>query len=268
MTRRTGRPILLAAVAAAVALAGCEARYAPTPVTVRPIDPKKASARELRDHAALSGVIAGADAGHRMIVAVTPPVPPVPPVHPLPPVPPAGPADARKVVVTKVEVSRGPSARPPAIKFTVRSEKPCKTEPEALANALETARIELMKKLQQLDPPVVVYPTRTQMRNEFLKKHQKVDPPDDVKAELEKSGVGGNRVYVEADIEVSQDQVQRLRAGERVNAAFKVAALLFALALAAHGFLRLDAWSKGYLTVWLAAGAVVLVAVAVLAVVA
>ena len=42
--------------------------------------------------------------------------------------------------------------------------------------------------------------------------------------------------------------------------------MLVLTVLAVYGFLRLDAWTKGYLTSWLAIGAIALVVIAALAV--
>ena len=42
--------------------------------------------------------------------------------------------------------------------------------------------------------------------------------------------------------------------------------VIFVMALAISGFLRLDEWTRGYLTVWLAVGAFTMVGIAIAAV--
>jgi hypothetical protein len=121
-----------------------------------------------------------------------------------------------------------------------------------------------------LNPPVLAKPHLSTIRSEFIRKdgiHEEQLSEADRLA-LQKSPAGSDRVFVRLDIEVSEDQVRQLRAGERVGTGFQYGAVVFAALLAIYGFLRLDAWTKGYLTSWLAIGAVALVAVALLAVLA
>lgn len=273
MFRRTG---LIAAALAVAALAGCSADVQPVRLTTtREINVNRASPKDLREHVSVNGVLAGAEAGRQMLVvhqvpaAPDAPLPPAAVVAPVPPAPPAPPVPAVVVrtasgqtvqVVTNVPApSPKPAVRPAAIRFTVRSEKPASTEPVAVADAVATARVELMKRLQALDPPVVASPTMVGMRTEYIKEKRAVQPSEADRELWKAAGLSPNQVYAEVDVEVSESQVQKLRASERVGGALKVTALVFAVLLAAHGFFRLDAWTKGYLTGWLALGAVVLV---------
>jgi hypothetical protein len=254
MTARTAiAAVLLAAVT------GCGADMRP-PAAPRPVDARRSSPKELRETTAVNGILAGAEAGQRML-APAPPAPPTPrDVIVIAPKPPAPPEAA--VASVRPAAGRTPDPRTPAIKLAVRSQKPQPTEPRAVEDALQVARIELMKRLQELDPPVIAEPSMTAMRTEYLKRHTTVEPTDEMKAAWKADGLKGDRVWAEVDVEVSDAQVQKLRAGGRVTDGLRVAGLLFAVALAAHGFLRLDAWTKGYLTGWLAAAAVGLVAAA------
>jgi hypothetical protein len=192
--------------------------------------------------------------------------PPAPPAVPQPPAQPDEPVQANppeeptppreKAVATKT----GPQ---PAIRLAaIRSGKPHPTKEQALADALTVARIELMKHLELLDPPVQARPTMVTMRSSYLKGEiREILPTDDEKKVIRSSGLNANVRWVEIDLELSEDQVQRLRSSERVTDAFRVAALAFALVAALYGFLRLDQWTKGYLTLWLGLGAGVAVVV-------
>ena len=70
--------------------------------------------------------------------------------------------------------------------------------------------------------------------------------------------IKGNPVYVEYDVEVTADQVRELRTRDRVGSSLRIFGAIAAVALAGFLFLRLDEWTKGYLTRWLAIAAVLL----------
>ncbi len=179
-----------------------------------------------------------------------PPVPPTPPVLPQPPVPPAEPV-VKVVVASKNAV---------AIRISgIRSDKPQATSDKALSDAIQVAQVEIMRALQKLDPPVMAKPSLTKIRNEYIKKGsvREIQPTADLQEKWKKENVNADRSWVEFDVELSVSQIQQLRAGDRVNDGFRGAGVLLAVIVAAFGFLRIDAWSKGYLTNWLAIAAVV-----------
>ena len=240
MTTRTARFAMLFAI---VAASGCGARIdVPTPTK---LDVKRASPKEIREFTANSGAIAGAKVGQAML----PPVPTQPnvrydiPARPQPPV-------ASSI-----------------IRVHVKSEKPYTKRDMALVDALTAARIEVMRQLEMLDPPVHARPSMVAMRNDYLRKDSVVEknPTDSERAEWVANKLDPNRMWVEIDVELNDDQIQRLRSSERVNIGFRVGGVIFVMALAISGFLRLDEWTRGYLTVWLAVGAFAIVGIAIAA---
>ena len=137
---------------------------------------------------------------------------------------------------------------------------PYPTEAEAEEDALTQARELVEQKLAALDPPVRHKISINEVKAEFVRKDSRtVRPPDaEEKEAFAVYGVSGNLVYVEYDVEVTSDQVRELRAQERVAAGLRVMGILVAVVLAAFLFLRADEWTRGYLTSWLALGAVAL----------
>lgn len=277
-----------------ISMIGCESRV--TLSTPRGIDTNRASAREIREQTAINGILAGEEAARQpdvvIVKTITPPPPPpivavgtvaqVPPVPPVPPVPAISfPGDTEKRIVRvhtggrDVTVSStgvgtsvfraattSPARKPAIVLKNIRSDKPHPNEQAALTDALAVARIELIKKLQQLDPPITILPTMVSIRSEYMKRHEKISPSEELKKEWQASGLNPNRVWMEVDLEVSEKDLQQFRAEERVDFGLAIAGVLFVIALAVHGFLRLDAWSKGYLTIWLGIASLGLVLVA------
>ncbi len=148
----------------------------------------------------------------------------------------------------------------------VRSDKPYPTREAALNDALIMARIEVMKQLQALEPPVEAKPSMVAMKHEYMKKDSlhEIQPDDAVREEWKASKLNSNRIWVELDVELTEDHVQRLRSSDRVTLMLRVAGVFLTIFAAVYGFFRLDDWTKGYLTLWLACIAVGAVAVAVL----
>lgn len=192
-------------------------------------------------------------------VTVDRPAPPPPP--PAPRVEPPRPA--------QIYPATPPPARTPgpdvAIRVRVQSSVPYPTEAEAEEDAVNQAREVLAARLAALANPVARGPSASAVRAEHIVKDSKRVTPvsEDMKEALAKAGLSGDRVYVEYEVRVTEDQVRAMRSHGRVLDALRVLGGLTALALAAFAFLRLDDWSKGYLTSWLGVGAAVLVAGAV-----
>lgn len=192
-----------------------------------------------------------------VVVTRTGPAPTPPVMPPPPPVP----SSVDVVVVRPATPPADP--KPPSgvvIRERVSSRFAYPTEGERDADALEQAAIRIEQKLRELDPPVEYRPSAGVVRNEFIKRgSQEVrDPSPFEQAELAKSGYGEGRQYVEYTVEVTADQVRELRAQGRVLVALRLLGAVAGVALAAFLFLRLDEWTKGYLTSWLAFAAVAL----------
>ncbi len=243
MTTRTARFAILFAV---VAASGCGVRYEKPAIATTKLDMKRASPKEIREYTATNGVVAGANAGQAML----PPVPTIPTI--------------RQEFQT---IAKAPVASS-TIRVHVKSEKPYTRKEAAFTDALTAARIEVMRQLETLDPPVHARPSMVAMRNDYLRKDSVVEknPTDSERAEWVANKLDPNRLWVEIDVELNDDQIQRLRSSERVNIGFRIGGVIFVMALAISGFLRLDEWTRGYLTVWLAVGAFTLVGIAIAAV--
>ena len=254
--------------------------------------------KELQTFTAMSGITAGAKAGQDQIAKtqITASVAPAAPVAPTAPQAPDAniviapkqqntkvvqvvhPGGAVNMTVESVSLPNRNAtptlttpARRPAISITgIKSNNARETKERALDDALQVAQIEVMKELQKLNPPVYARPTLTTIRSQYLRRDGVVEvfPTAEDKAEMKTKGVDTNQRWVTIDVELTEEHVQKLRAGERVNSGMQVGGIAFAMLLAAYGFLRLDAWTKGYLTMWLAIGAVAVVAVAAFVVLA
>lgn len=186
-------------------------------------------------------------------------------VPPNPPAVPALPASdgsatamlAREAPQPKAAPRPGPS---PVVRERIVSSLPYLSSADAEADAIKIACDVIEKQLAELDPPVRFRPTMNEVKNEFLRGDSRATRPLSA-AERElfaKHDIKGNLVYVEFDVEVSPDQVRQLRTRDRVWDAARVVGTLTAIALAGFLFLRLDEYTKGYMTQWLAIAAVVL----------
>jgi hypothetical protein len=147
---------------------------------------------------------------------------------------------------------------PPVIKERVVSTLAHPSEAEAEADAKNVACDLIAQQLAALDPPVKYRPTPNEVEKEFARRDSRtVRPLNQAEKEFfEKNGITGNLVRVEFDVEVTPHQVRELRTRERVAGTLRLFGGLTAVALAAFLFLRLDEWTKGYLTRWLAVAAV------------
>jgi hypothetical protein len=231
-------------------------------VSPRPAPAKMAgmSPHRLQTYAADNGVLGGADAAQKALAAL----------------PPQGP-DANRTVPVGVNLTQThdhghaavaaggrptpdrASDRPtPAIRLHVRSDSPHPSRELAINDAVAVARVEIAEALRALDPPVAATPSWEKVRYQYLKPEsvKEVQPSEADKAAWAEKGIDPNRVWAEIDVEVTEDQVRELRAEHRVGAAGWVGAAAFVVMLALYGFLRLDTWTKGYLTAALAAGIV------------
>jgi hypothetical protein len=189
-------------------------------------------------------------------------VPPAanPPVGPAPAPPASGqaaPQDAPPKAPPQPKANPRPGS-PPVIKERVVGALPYATEAEAEEDAVNVARDLLGRRFAELDPPVKYRPSANEVKNEFTRRETRTArQPDQAERELfAKNGITGNLVYVEFDVEVTADQVRELRTRDRVGSALRLFGAMATVALAGFLFLRADERTKGYLTRWLAAGAV------------
>ncbi len=162
-----------------------------------------------------------------------------------------------------------PAPRPrltsaPAIKELVASSQPAVSEADADEDALTVAQDTIERRLAELDPPVRYRPSVNELKNEFLRRDSRTvqHPKPEQLKELVNTGLdpklAPNLVSVEYEIIVSADQVRELRTRDRLADGMRIIGLLTAVSLAGFGFLRLDQWTRGHLTRWLAIGAAAL----------
>lgn len=257
--RTTARTLVgLTAVGLCVALVGCNRKPAPPAPGGGSTSSKAEKARKDAEQLALGGVTGGAtahakadptssvrhDTGAKVVIDS------------------GRPGTAMKGTAAIAKASAPTTAPRPGwiVRERVKSTIPYATEAEAEEDALTLAREVVERKLAALDPPVRYKPSLGAVKNEFVRKDSRaVRQPDAAERDaFAQYGVTGNLVYIEYDVEITADQVRELRAQERVSAGLRVTGLLFAVALAGFLFLRADEWTKGYLTSWLALGAVAL----------
>jgi hypothetical protein len=190
-----------------------------------------------------------------------------------PPAPP-GPTPAGKAVrpVTRPVVAEATAASgdrgPPTLRRAtgrvvirehIVTEIPYPSEAEADDRTLDKAAEIISQKLLELDPPVEYLPSRAVVRNEYsVPSSRRVRQPPEQEASEYKKIDGKDRVYVEYTVERTADQIRELRTRDRVGDAFRLIGIMSAVSLAGFLFLRLDEWTKGYLTSWLVFVAVAL----------
>lgn len=138
----------------------------------------------------------------------------------------------------------------------VRSRDAHLTTDAATTDAIEQARELIVKQLERLDPPVTRRPSFEAVRAKYVVPNSAVtvQPPDDLKAEWAKAKLETNRVWVQVDVEVSAEQVRQLRGEERMIAVARIVGVLVFVLAGLAGFFRLDALTKGHLTVALGVG--------------
>lgn len=224
------------------------------------------TANQLQDHAAKNGIVGGATSGQKALAAVSTTRPEFAQAVPV-----RAPGDTTPVVATRpVAFERGTAVRGKAVIRIpeVRSEAPHSSEDRAIADAVEVGRLKLAEYLRTLDPPVADAPEAWVIRDQYVRPGsvEKILPTQAIKDEWKAAKLNPERVWVKLDIEVSEDQLRQLRAKGRLVDAGTAGGILLALTAVLFGFLRLDAWTKGYLTTGLGIGAAVLAAVVVVAV--
>jgi hypothetical protein len=228
--------VLVVGVMAAVAVSSAtyQRRQAPAPAP-RPQPMGRMSAERMQEYAADSGIVAGAEAAQQALAT----------------------RGGRAVPVNAV-VSL-PAESPPdrsgsVIRLRVRSEAPHATREKALADALILARLEITKRLGLLESPVWIAPSLEAVRNQYLRPESVRYEPvsQEARADLIANQLDPNQWYATVDVQVSEEQIRHLRAGQRLDSAWGVGMVSLVVVAALFGFLRLDAWTRGYLTTGLA----------------
>jgi hypothetical protein len=228
------------------------------------------SPHRLQTYAADKGVLGGAAAAQKELAAAHPAPPGAPDLNRTVPVNAnlsrdRGHAEAVAVVSDRPGGESVPGSQTPAIRLHVRSHGAHTSKEQALNDAVIVAQEQIKEALKSLDPPVNVKPSWEKVRYQYLKPEsvKEVQPSEADKDAWKAANLDTSRVWVDIDVEVSEDQVRELRADHRVGTAGWVGAVGFLLVLALYGFLRLDAWTRGYLTTGLAVGIAVAVGAAV-----
>lgn len=159
------------------------------------------------------------------------------------------------------------SAKPPAaaevtpkpktnvvIHEKISTDVPFSTEAKAEEKALLLAQQRIKERLQALDPPITYEPSPAVVKNEYIRKDTRNvrRPSGKEQDRWAAEGYAGDLMYVEYDVEVTADQIRELRTQERLGGMLKLFGGIAAVALAGFLFLRLDDWTRGYLTSWLA----------------
>jgi hypothetical protein len=125
---------------------------------------------------------------------------------------------------------------------------------EARETAIQTAVERLREYLQQQDPPVLQMPQNPTefVRKRLIDKLETVEDHQDV--DTQGRPVTVHKVTVA--VNVDPEQVRQLRSRERASETLWVLAGLAGLAAVGALFFRIDSWTRGYLTSWLALGTV------------
>jgi hypothetical protein len=148
-----------------------------------------------------------------------------------------------------------PSTTPPAIQLRgLRSVDPHPSRERAMNDALLMARDRLALELRLLDPPIDEVPTLGQIRSQYVQRDSivEIQPTTEQKAAWSAANLDPDRVWIELDVEVSEDQIRELRSENRFNLGLWVFVGLLIAVASLHSFLRIDTWTKGYLTSTLA----------------
>lgn len=263
----TGRRVALILVACGITAGIVSLVSAPATRSIAPPPPPqlmgRMSAPRMQEYAADNAVVQGALAADKELIALrrerhsnSDPM-----TDPHVVVRAADPVGTRRVSMSAVgTLPRDPAAMrsPAAIHLAqVRSKSPHETRERALDDALTMARDRLLAEFREADPPVHATPSTDDVRAKYLRADSvtEVLPAQDVQDAWKAANLDPNRVWVEVDVEVTADQLRELRAGYRLGWTAWVVAAILVMVVVVHGFLRVDAWTKGYLTTALALAA-------------
>ena len=260
--------ILMVGVVVAAVITGCNESSSRRGVTPPP-EPERLdrmSPRKLTNHVADNGVIGGALAAEKRL-AVTAGEDDVPEGNPNHTVNVSVP---NRAVTVRASVSNLP--RPAAaMRLTgVRNPTPQATPELAKEELYLEAQKQLAEKLQALDAPIHRVPSLAKIRDSYARvdSAKTIQPSVEVQKAWVEADLDPNRLWVEMDVEVSDEQLRSLRSDDRLWNSSRYLGMAFVVVLALFGFFRLDGITKGYLTWVLGIGivGVVTVLVAVIAI--
>ncbi|HSQ56079.1 MAG TPA: hypothetical protein VLM40_10055, partial [Gemmata sp.] len=160
----------------------------------------------------------------------------------------------------------------------VSNQLPDANEAEARADAAAVAQDIIERRLAELDPPVYYRPTAHEVENEFLIRDEKTryleklgkisgdearmkranSIRDAAEALHYKSEQIENLTYLEYYVQLSDKQVRELRTRDRLADSLRILGLILASSVAGVMFLRVDQWTRGHLTRWVAFAALAL----------
>jgi len=215
------------------------------PPTVKPL--ARMSARDASQQVSIEGILGGARAGQEIIAKR-----PSNPNRETPTVYISTAAGSSLHNDPKVYVSNIQGNHPHvAVRLErVRSEGAYRTREEAIADACRVARGRLVDVLRGLQPSIEWLPPDLSIQNEYMLANsvREIAPDADTKARWVANGLESDRIWVELDIEVSEDQLRALRGKQRITSISWYVGGLFAFLLAWLLFVKLDGYTKGYLT--------------------
>ncbi len=235
-------PVL--AAAGLLALAGCGERSGMSSAPAK--SPTRMSSAELSKYAATAGPTYAVNAiipppasnsapaqrvqlittnvGPAEVTVFTPPAIPQETEPPLAPAVPAAPSRPRNNFARNVDakVSIDPKTQTnlsTGIKLIRIVGEPKVTREEAKVDAVRKAKLELVKRLEQLDPPVCATPSLARIQSDYIPANAcQVGVADDPKWEELRHAYGKSELFIaEVSVELTDDQIRQLRQEERVQ---------------------------------------------------
>jgi hypothetical protein len=129
-----------------------------------------------------------------------------------------------------------------------------KSKELARESAIRAAVDKLHDYLLEQNPPVTQKPNTKFIRKLLIDQLEKIEPSDE--PIMSRDGKPEQMYRATIALKVDAEQIRDLRSQDRSSEALWILAGLGGLAAVVAGFFRIDAWTKGYLTSWLALGTV------------
>jgi hypothetical protein len=129
-----------------------------------------------------------------------------------------------------------------------------KSKELARESAIRVAVDKLHDYLLEQNPPVTQKPNTKFVQEHLIRDLEKIEPSDE--PIMSRDGKPEQMYRATIALKVDAKDIRDLRSQDRSSEALWILAGLGGLALVVAGFFRIDAWTKGYLTSWLALGTV------------
>ena len=129
-----------------------------------------------------------------------------------------------------------------------------KSKELARESAIRAAVDKLHDYLLEQDPPVTQKPNTKFVRKLLIDQLEKIEPSDE--PVISRDGKPEQMYRATIALKVDAEHIRELRSQDRSSEALWILAGLGGLAAVVAGFFRVDSWTKGYLTSWLALGTV------------